>query len=112
MADEIQYIIQRDRKAVRADPKRLYVNATDSEAILMSLPGIGPSKVAILLSEYGTVYWALQALTDPSEKIPTITDDMKNRIREAFGLDDDMMITVVASSESLMSAQNSGENNG
>lgn len=91
----IMQLITKDRSPKRIDPQREFIITTDGEAMLMALPGIGPTKVSLLLHECGSIAWALASLTDPTITTPTITKDQKQKIRTALELDDQSMLSVI-----------------
>lgn len=101
ISEHITRIITRDRRDKRNEPQRNFVTTTDGESILLSLPGIGPAKLATLLTECGDVTMALCALTDLSIKTPLITTDQKIKIRKALELDDDMILAPVPANSAI-----------
>jgi ERCC4-type nuclease len=103
ISERITQIITRDRRNKRNEPRRNFVTTTDGETILLSLPGIGPAKLATLLNECGIVAMALCALTDVSIKTPLITTDQKLKIRKALELDDDMILAPVPATDGTIS---------
>lgn len=91
----ISYIINKKRDPKRVEPLRQMIVSTPGEMLLMSIPGIGPSKVAVLLNQCGTIAWALAALTDPSVRIDHITDKDKESARMVCELEDGEMLAVI-----------------
>ena len=79
----------RDRKEeLLILPPKLPRILSAGEAIICSLPGIGPERMGIVLDACGSAAWAMVALTDPTSEIPGIPHNVKIKIRGALKLQD------------------------
>jgi ERCC4-type nuclease len=100
VAQSIQSLATRSRTSSRVLPPRDMLFATDGEALLQTLPGIGPDKCEALLKACRTPAAALQALTYPEAPgIPGIGPETQNTVKKTLGLRPGDWLTVVATNE-------------
>lgn len=79
---------KRKRNEVAVVPARNGVVLTPGEAVLAALPGIGVERADAVLRHCGSAGWALSYLTRLGENgVPGIGDGIKQRVRQALGID-------------------------
>lgn len=93
-------LVHRDRGDVRVSPARVASVYSEGQALLSSLPGVGPEKALTLLKELPSVAWALVYLAsdhDWNDKpIPGIGMGTKAKVRSALGLDEGFVLEIAA----------------
>lgn len=93
----VQRLAARDRGPMHVEPRRLANVYGEGQALLASLPGIGPDRAVSLIKELPSVAWALVYLTGdwPGEnKVPGIGAGTKARVRRALGLQDGFRLEI------------------
>ncbi len=89
----------RERQTMRIYPAREAAFVSDEEAILSSLPGVGPEHAKKLLEYCGFAGAAFAYLTETDqtgrEHIPGIGEQTRRRIRRALGLDDGLQLALI-----------------
>ena len=76
-------------------PPRLPRILSIQESIVASLPGIGIERLGAVMDYVGnSPVWALVALTDMTSNVPGIGQGIKQRIRNALGLADDVQLVL------------------
>jgi len=97
----LKWLASRDRDTVHVKPqKRDVIMQSPAETILCSLPGISDGRAGALLEHCGTAAFALQFLTgNGGGPVPGIGPGTKTAVRNALGLADDLVLTVVSKEE-------------
>lgn len=96
LGDTIYGLAKRDRTERRVRPPRDALFVTPIEDLLQALPGIGEERCATLLKHCGgNGAAALDALTDPRCSIPGIGPSIKQGVRAALGLSDDIRLALL-----------------
>lgn len=84
----------RDLEHVLEPAKQPYILSAQ-EQVLAALPGIGPDRARVLLTQFGTPALALMGLTSPDWDIPSIKGGIKNKVRNALKLAESESLVVV-----------------
>lgn len=95
-------LANRRRTPVRLAPARDVTVLDEREALLASLPGIGPERARALLGHCGSPAWALEWLTDTQHRgggIAGVGPATKDRVRRLLGVPDDLMLAVCGTDE-------------
>lgn len=105
-------LASRERTPLTVRPARDVLTVTETEAILMSLPGIGRDRAKALLDFCGDVASALICLTWDDPACPTpegIGPETKRRVRRALGLAEGWVMCVTP--QRLLQAQPAEQGN-
>ena len=92
-------LASRDRSALRTRPARESGFASEAEALLCALPGIGPDKAQSLLGYCGSAAWALAYLSNDTwegPSAPGVGEGTKRRIRAALELEEWATLAVIS----------------
>lgn len=90
----------RNRDNVPIPPARNGVVLTPAEAVLAALPGVGPERADAVLRHCGSAGWALSYLTRLGENgVPGIGDGIKQRVRQALGVEPGNELTIIGTGE-------------
>lgn len=93
----VQRLAARDRGPMHVEPRRLANVYGEGQALLASLPGIGPDRAVNLIKGLPSVAWALVYLTGDwggEHKVPGIGQGTKARVRRALGLQEGFRLEI------------------
>jgi len=99
--DALMFLANRDRTGVKAKPpRREVVMESQAEHLLCALPGISDGRAGNLLEHCSNAAFALQFLTgNGGGSVPGIGPGTKSAVRQALGLDEDVVLSVVSREE-------------
>jgi len=95
---DVMRLSERSHEEIMAiEPVRTHHILSDAEKVLISLPGIGLDRAGVVLDYTKTAGWALTFLTntDTEEQISGIGPGIKRKVRKAFGLKVNEILSVI-----------------